>query len=327
MIECVPNFSEGRDAEVIGRIAASIDAVDGVRVLHVDSGQATNRTVVTFAGEPDGIEAGAFAGIAAAADLIDMRNHTGTHPRIGAADVVPFVPIGDASMDDCIAIAERVGDRVGNELGIPVYLYAEAARVEQRHSLPAIRRGEYEGLAGKMRRPDFVPDFGPAEFNAKSGATVIGARRFLVAWNVNLNTKDVGVAREMARRLRSSGRRGPGGRRIPGRFRALQGDGWFIEEFDRAQVSFNILDHTVTPVAHLFDACCEEAEALGVAVTGSELIGLVPKDVIVAAGAHFAASETDEAALIEIAVERLGLGELKPFDPERRVLELAYARP
>jgi glutamate formiminotransferase/formiminotetrahydrofolate cyclodeaminase len=263
LIECVPNFSEGRDRSAIDAIVDAIRSVDGTRVLHVDPGQAANRTVVTVVGELESLEESMYLGIARATELIDMRMHKGTHPRIGATDVCPFVPIGDTSMDECIGLAERLSERVGQELGIPVYLYGEAARDDGRGSLPVIRGGEYEGLSVKLQDPKFAPDFGPIVFNAKSGASVIGARRMLVAWNVNLSTKDVSVAREIAGRLRTSGKRDDSGERTPGRFRALQGDGWYIDEFGRAQVTFNILDYQTTPLANVFDACKVEAESLG----------------------------------------------------------------
>ena len=321
LIECVPNFSEGRDQRVIDAIVQSIACAD-VRVLSVDQGSDTHRTVVTFAGDPDAVSEGAFLGIARAAESIDMRNHQGTHPRMGATDVCPFVPVGETSMDPCVALAESVGARVGAELGIPVYLYGFAARHNARVSLPAIRRGEYEALPGKMEQPEFLPDFGKPSFNAKSGATVIGTRTFLIAWNVNLTTKDVEVAREIAQRLRSSGR--PGSREA-GRFRALQGDGWFIDAYDRAQVTFNILDHATTPLPTLFEACRKEAEDLGTEVTGSELIGLVPLDCLMTAGSAYGESD-DERQLIATAVEALGLEDLGPFDVEERVFEYAYAK-
>ena len=307
---------------MIDGIVQAIDR-EGVRVLHVDPGEAANRTVVTFAGSQEAVEAAAFAGIAAASETIDMRSQSGTHPRIGATDVVPFVSIGDTLMETCIGLSERVAARVGQELGIPVYLYAESARADERLSLPAIRRGEYEALEEKLARAEFAPDYGPATFNAKSGATVIGARRFLIAWNVNLNTKDVSVAREIARRLRTTGRRSPDGRMIPGRFRGLQGDGWFIDEYDRAQITFNILDFESTPIARVYEACREQAETLGVQVTGSELVGLIPGDALLEAGRFYAnlrGKDTDDP--ISVAVQELGLDELEAFVPEQRVIEL-----
>jgi glutamate formiminotransferase/formiminotetrahydrofolate cyclodeaminase len=324
LIECVPNFSEGLDRSVIDAIVDAIGSVDGTRVLHVDRGEAANRTVVTAVGERECLEESAYLGIARAAGLIDMRAHKGIHPRIGATDVCPFVPIGKTSITDCIAMAENLGSRVGQELGIPVYLYAEAAHDDGRRSLPAIRAGEYELLSDKLTDPSFAPDFGPTEFNAKSGATVIGARRMLIAWNVNLNTKDVSTAKEIAGRLRSSGARTESGERTPGRFRSLQGDGWYIDEFGCAQVIFNILDYHTTPLANVFDACKVEAESLGVEVTGSELVGMAPKEVLVTAGRHYSGEDLDESALVAEAVEHLGLSELTHFNPTRRVLEFAF---
>lgn len=321
LIECVPNFSEGRDARVIDAIVDAIREA-GVRVLNVDPGYDTHRTVVTFAGEVDAVAEGAYRGAAKAAEVIDMSVHQGTHPRIGATDVCTFVPVGETSMDVCIAVAGSVGERVGKELGIPVFLYGAAARHDARVSLPAIRRGEYEALPEKIIRSDFTPDFGPREFNARSGATVIGARSLLVAWNVNLSTKDVEVAREIAQRLRSSGHRGD---TETGRFRALQGDGWYIEAYERAQVTFNILDHTVAPLPIVFEACKREAADLGVEVTGSELIGLVPRDALLAAGKAYSGS-ADEDALIATAVTSLGLEDLGTFVVEERVFEYAYER-
>lgn len=323
LIECVPNFSEGRDQGKIDAIVEAIGSVGGVRVLHVDSGEAANRTVVTFAGDMEAVGAGAFAGIAKAVDVIDMRSQSGTHPRIGAADVCPFVPIGESTMDECINLAHQTGERVGNELGVPVYLYAEAARIDERRLLPRIRQGEYEGLANRMKNPDFAPDYGPTAFNAKSGATVVGARRFLIAWNVNLDTKDVSIAKAIARKLRSSGARLPDGTRSQGRFRALQGDGWYIDEFDRVQITFNILDFQLTPIARVFEACREAAAELGARVTGSELVGLVPGEALVEAGRFYANLKgNDREDAIALAVEELGLDEVEPFEPTQRVLEL-----
>ena len=325
LVECVPNFSEGREQKTVDAIVGAIDRESGVRVLHVDSGKAANRMVVTFVGEADAVERAAFYGIETASELINMRTHRGAHPRLGATDVCPFVPIGEKPIQDCIDIAERLGERVGSQLGIPVYLYAEAARVGTRQSLSVIRQGEYEGLEVKLADPANAPDFGDPVFNAQSGATSIGARRFLIAWNVNLDTKDVSIARRIARKLRSSGERQPDGSRKPGRFRALQGDGWYIDEFDRAQVTFNILDYQATPIARVYEACREEAAELGVSVTGSELVGLIPGDALVDAGRFYASLKDDDSRdVIKLAVKELGLGEIHPFVPERRVIEMAY---
>ncbi len=321
LVECVPNFSEGRDVGAIDSIVEAIASAN-VRVLSIDPGYDTHRTVVTFAGSAEAVEEGAYRGIEQATEAIDMSNHQGTHPRMGATDVCPFVPVGDTSMDACIAMSESVGSRVGSELEIPVYLYGAAARHDARVSLPAIRRGEYEALPEKLQRSDFTPDFGPATFNARSGATVTGARSFLVAWNVNLASDDATVAREIAYRLRSSGRPGD---TDAGRFRALQGDGWYIDAYERAQVTFNILDHTIAPLPAVFEACRKEASTLGVEVTGSELIGLVPLDALVAAGTAYRESE-DEDVLVAAAIQALGLDDLAPFVAEERVFEYAYAR-
>lgn len=321
LVSCVPNFSEGRDSAVIDAI---VDAIRGdrIRVLNVDAGPDTNRAVVTFAGDAEPVEEAAFRGIEKAAELIDMRQHTGTHPRIGATDVCPFVTVGETTANTCVDLANEVGSRVGDELQIPVYLYGDAAKHDARVSLPAIRRGEYESLEEKIHRADFVPDYGPAAFNAKSGATVIGARAFLIAWNVNLTTKDVEVAREIAQRLRTSGRPGD---TAQGRFRALQGDGWYIEAYDRAQVTFNILDYAVTPLPFVYEACRREAADLRTEVTGSELIGLVPLDAMMASGVAYRDSD-DEDVLVDAAVEGLGLSDLEPFDVNARVFEYAYER-
>jgi len=341
LIECVPNFSEGRDRAVIDAITREISETPGAVLLDVDPGQATNRTVVTLIGPPDAVVEAAFRAIRKAAELIDMSKHSGEHPRMGATDVCPFVPVQGATMEDCVELSERLGRRVGEELGIPVYLYGEAASRPERVRLPDIRQGEYEALAEKLEDPGFAPDFGPAQFNARSGATAIGARKFLIAWNVNLNTRDRKLANRIAAELREKGklRRGPDGKfvrdedgkptREPGRFRELQGGGWYIEEYGRAQVSFNIMDFEVAPLHEVFDACREEAQKLGVRVTGSELVGLVPLEALLAAGDHYlerqeATTGVTEAERVRIAALSLGLGELAPFDPYENVIEWKY---
>jgi len=341
LIECVPNFSEGRDRAVIDAISAEIGRVDGAVLLDVDPGAATNRTVVTFAGPPESVLEAAFRAIRKAAELIDMSRHRGEHPRMGATDVCPFVPMQGATMADCVELAERLGQRVGDELGIPVYLYGEAARRPERRRLPDIRQGEYEALAEKLRDPGFAPDFGPARFDPRSGATAIGAREFLIAWNVNLNTRDRRVANRVAAELRETGKpqrdaagktvRGPDGEalRHPGRLRELQGGGWYIAEYGRAQISFNLMNYRVTGLHTVFDAACEEAAKLGARVTGSELVGLVPLDALLAAGDHYLArlgrtSGVPEGERIHAAVLSLGLGELGRFDPAQKVIEHRY---
>jgi len=335
LIECVPNFSEGRDRAVIDAITARIEAVSGVALLDVDPGEATNRTVVTFVGEPVAVEAAAFAAIAAAGELIDMTTHTGEHPRMGATDVCPFVPMDGATMEDCVEIARRLGARVGTELGIPVYLYEHAAHGGRR-SLAQVRSGEYEELAGR----EDGPDFGPTH-NARSGATAIGAREFLIAYNVNLNTSDRRLAHQVASAVRTLGtaQRDEAGKIVkdedgktvftPGRFQEVKGLGWYIEEYDRAQVSLNLTDHHASPVHEVFDACREEAAKRGMRVTGSELVGLVPLNAMLLAGDHYLAAQgattgIPEADRIRAAILSLGLDELGPFEPAAKIVEYRY---
>jgi glutamate formiminotransferase/formiminotetrahydrofolate cyclodeaminase len=295
LIECVPNFSEGRDRAVIDAIAAEISATPGAVLLDVDPGAATNRTVVTFIGEPSAVEEAAFRAIKKAAATIDMSRHRGEHSRMGATDVCPFIPVQGATMEDCVAIAKRLGKRVGEELGIPVYLYEAAATRPERKSLADIRKGEYEALPEKLKDAGFAPDFGPARFNARAGATVIGAREFLIAYNVNLNTRDKKLANTIAQALREAGRskKGADGTTtvVPGRFKECRAVGWYIEEFGRAQVSINLTNYKVTPLHEVFDAACEEAAKLGLRVTGSELVGLIPREALLAAGDHYLAKQ------------------------------------
>jgi glutamate formiminotransferase/formiminotetrahydrofolate cyclodeaminase len=310
-------------------------------LLDVDPGAATNRTVVTCIGPPEAVEEAAFRAIRKAAALIDMSRHRGEHPRMGATDVCPFVPVEGATLEDCAAIARALGRRVGEELGIPVYLYEAAASRPERRSLAVVRQGEYEGLAAKLEDPAWAPDFGPARFNARAGATVIGARPFLIAYNVNLNTRDKRLAQRIAEALRETGKaaRDADGKivkdangetvRVPGRFRECRGVGWYIEEYGRAQMSFNLTDHTVTPVHAVFDACCEEADRLGVRVTGSELVGLIPLRAILDAGDHYLGRQGQTRAVpererIRAAALSLGLAELGPFDPDAKIVEYRY---
>ncbi|MGA9596251.1 MAG: glutamate formimidoyltransferase [Acidimicrobiia bacterium] len=337
LIECVPNFSEGRDRSVIDRITAEIIRVPGAILLDVDPGADTNRTVVTFVGDRDAVAEAAFRSIVRAAELIDMRHHHGAHPRMGATDVCPFVPVSGVTMDECIALAREVGARVG-EHGIPVYLYEHAA-FEGRRSLADARRGQYEGLA---ERSD-SPDYGPAH-NAGAGATAIGAREFLIAYNVNLNTTDRRMAHEIAQAIRELGtpRRDETGRIvkdaedntvfIPGRFRECKAVGWYLEEYRRAQVSINLTDYNVTSLQDVFDACRREAAARGMRVTGSELVGLVPKAALLAAGDHYLrmqgqTSGVSERRRLETAVISLGLDELGPFDLAEKVIEYRVETP
>jgi glutamate formiminotransferase/formiminotetrahydrofolate cyclodeaminase len=343
LVECVPNFSEGRDRSVIDRIAAALASVEGASVLDVDPGAATNRTVITVVGDPEAVVEAAFRGIRTASELIDMSRHRGEHPRIGATDVCPFVPVQGMTMEECAALARRLGERVGRELGIPVYLYEAAASTPARRNLADIRAGEYEGLPGKLADPEWAPDFGPAAFHPKSGATVIGARKFLVAYNVNLNTRSKKLAQEIAWAIREQGRpqRGPDGKvrkdgrgqtlHTPGRLPTVKAVGWFIEEYGRAQVSVNLTDFETAGLHDVFDACREEAQQLGLRVTGSELVGLLPLEALRRAGRHYlraqgAATGVSDARLVEVAVQSLGLSEIAPFVAEDRVIEWRLRR-
>ncbi len=341
LIECVPNFSEGRDRAVIDAITAEIRDTDGAMLLDVDPGAATNRTVVTFIGTPDAVVEAAFRAIARAAERIDMSRHSGEHARMGATDVCPFVPVQGATMEDCVELARRLGKRVGEELGIPVYLYGAAASRPDRVRLPDVRQGEYEALPDKLETADFAPDFGPARFNARSGATAIGAREFLIAWNVNLNTRDRKLANKVAAELREHGKpkrgadgkfvRDAGGKvlRQPGRFTELQGGGWYIDEYGRAQVSFNLMNYKVTSLHAVFDAAREEARKLGARVTGSELVGLVPLQALLDAGDHYLEQQgqttgVPESQRVRTAVMSLGLDDLGAFDPAEKIIEYKY---
>jgi glutamate formiminotransferase/formiminotetrahydrofolate cyclodeaminase len=338
LIECVPNFSEGRDPAVIDAITSAITATGGAVLLDVDPGAATNRTVITFAGPPEAVEEAAFQAIRTAASLIDMTKHQGEHPRMGATDVCPFVPLQDVTMDECVAVANRLGRRVGEQLGIPVFLYEAAATDEERRSLAVIRRGEYEGLSDRTD----APDFGPREFNPRSGATAVGAREFLIAYNINLNTRDRKLANQIAGVLRETGRprrdekgvilRDADGTalREEGEFEELRGVGWYIEEYGRAQLSFNLTNYKVTSLHQVFDAACREAEARGLRVTGSELVGLVPRQALLATGDHYlvrqgATTGVPESERVHSAVLSLGLDDLAPFDPAAKVIEYRYA--
>lgn len=341
VVECVPNFSEGRNAKVIDAIAETIRSTEGVTLLDVDPGKSTNRTVYTFVGDPEAACDAAFQAIARAASLIDMRQHKGAHPRIGATDVCPFIPVSGVSMQDCVQLAKKLGKRVGEELKIPVYLYAEAAQEPQRQNLADVRQGEYEALAERMRN-GFKPDFGPAEFNAATGATVIGARKFLIAYNVNLNTKSQKLANEIALSIREGGRakRDADGNivkdssgatvKVPGTLQAAKAVGWYVDEYERAQVSINLVDYHVTSMHHAFDECCRQAEKLGLRVTGSEVVGLVPLEPILAAGKHYLAKQgrctgVPETELVNIAIQSMGLSEITAFDPRKKIIEYTVA--
>ncbi len=324
IVECVPNFSEGRDRAVIDALADAIRRTPGCTVLDVDPGASTNRTVFTFVGSPDAVVEGALAAARVARERIDMRRHQGEHPRMGALDVCPFVPVSEVTMEECVACAREFGTRAAAELGIPVYLYEEASRQLHRKSLKQIREGEYEGVAARIRRPEWRPDFGPAEFVPEWGATVTGARFFLIAYNVNiLGTKE--QAHRIALNLREQGR-GPDD---PGRLKAVKAIGWWVDEYGLAQVSMNLDDYTVTPPHVAFEACVEEAAKLGVGVAGSELVGLVPRRALLAAADHYVQKEAlfvvDERQKLRLAVERLGLSSITPFVPEKRVIESLIA--
>jgi glutamate formiminotransferase/formiminotetrahydrofolate cyclodeaminase len=341
LIECVPNFSEGRDPGIIRQITDEIERVLGVKLLHVDPGHSTNRTVVTFAGEPEPVVEAAFRAIQRAAALIDMRRHRGEHPRMGATDVCPLVPISGISMEETARFATELARRVGAELGIPVYLYEHAQPNEARRNLAVIRAGEYEGFGKKITEPGWAPDFGPAVFNPVAGATVIGARDFLVAYNVNLNTTSTRRANAIAFDVREAGRpkregdpltgklvTDPSGQpvTVPGSLKAVKAIGWFIEEYGVAQVSMNLTNLAVTPLHVAFDEVCRKADERGIRVTGSELVGLVPLATMLEAGRYFLRKQqrslgVSERELIHLAVKSLGLDELGPFKPEERIIE------
>ncbi|MGE4586746.1 MAG: glutamate formimidoyltransferase [Mangrovibacterium sp.] len=339
IMECVPNFSEGRDPAVIAAIREVLSGTEGVRLLHVDAGHAANRTVMTFAGTPEAVQEAAFRAIRRASELIDMRKHRGEHPRFGATDVCPLIPVRGISLDEAAAYAHRLGKRVGEELGIPVYCYEAAATAEHRQSLAACRAGEYEGLSQKMRQEGWLPDYGPDCLNERSGAVAVGARSLLIAWNVNLNTRDKAAARTIAGELRESGipLRDPetglplydaAGRmlRRPGRLKKVRAIGWYMAEYGRAQVSMNLLDYRHTPMHKIWEAVAESAGRQGLRITGSELVGLIPLEALTAAGAYFLRKagkkdQTAEQELIQTAVREMGLDELAPFCPEQRILE------
>ena len=341
LIECVPNFSEGRNSDVIRQITAAIESVEGISLLNVDPGASTNRTVVTFAGSPEAAVEAAFRGIQKAAELIDMRKHKGAHPRMGATDVCPFVPVSNVSWEEAIACAKQLGKRVGDELKIPVYLYEKAARDQSRSNLSIIRSGEYEGFFEKIKEPVWKPDFGPTTFNEKSGATAIGAREFLVAYNVNLNTKAVRRATSVAFDVRENGRiktedGTPSGKpvrdekgepvRVPGMLKHVKAIGWYVEEYGIAQVSMNLTNIEETPLHAAFDACNEAATKRGLRVTGSEVVGMLPKKCLVDAGKYFLRKQqwsegASEEELIDIGIHSMGLSELKPFDPKEKIIE------
>ncbi len=341
IIECVPNFSEGRDMGIIKNITDVIESVDGVKLLDVDPGKDTNRTVVTFVGDPEAVSEAAFLAVKKAAELIDMSKHHGEHPRMGATDVCPFIPVAGISMEETVIYARKVAERIGNELNIPVFCYENAAFSEGRRNLANCRSGEYEGLRKKLTDPEWKPDFGPAVFNERSGATAVGARDFLVAFNVNLNTTSTRRANAIAYDVREKGRpkregdpvtgkilKDENGEKImiPGSLKAVKAIGWYIEEYGIAQISMNLTNISITPVHVAFDEVCRKAEARGVRVTGSELVGLIPLKSILDAGKYYLdkqerSSGVSDEELIHIAVKSMGLSDIHPFNPEERIIE------
>ena len=337
LIECVPNFSEGNDLSIIKQITDQIESVEGVRLLNVDPGKATNRTVVTMVGEPELVIEAAFRAIKKAGELIDMSKHKGEHPRMGATDVCPLIPIANISMEETAVYAQKLAKRVGEELNLPIYLYEAAQPNKSRNNLSIIRAGEYEGFAQKILLPEWKPDFGPAVFDAKRGATVIGARDFLVAYNINLNTTSTRRANAVAFDIREAGRtKKENGKNvldadgksitIPGSLKCVKAIGWFIEEYGIAQISINLTNISVTPVHIAFDEACKKATERGLRVTGSELVGLIPLKAMLDAGKYFLLKQersvgVSEAELIKIAVKSMGLDELSPFNPQERIIE------
>jgi len=343
IVECVPNFSEGRDKSVIDAIAKSIQAVQGVSLLDIDPGADTNRTVFTFVGDPDAVVEAAIRSAATARGLIDMAKHSGAHPRMGAMDVCPFVPVSGVTMEECVEIATKGAACLATELSVPVYLYEHAASRPERRSLADIRSGEYEALPDKLGKPEWKPDFGPATFVPSWGATVVGARDFLVAYNVNLNTRDKKLANEVALAVREGGRaardasgnivKGADGKNVmvPGRLKHVRAIGWYIDTYRKAQVSINLTNYRETPLHIVYETVKEEAEKLGLSVCGSELVGLVPLAPLVEAGRHYLArmgksQGAPESELIELAVATLGLDSVAPFDPDKKIIDYV-ARP
>ena len=333
IVECVPNFSEGRDIRTINAIAGAISNVQGVKFISAEPDKDYNRTVVTFVGLPSAVAEAAFKATKKAAEMIDMTAHKGEHPRLGATDVVPFVPVSGVTMANCVSLAHEFGKRVGEELGIPVYLYEEAATSPERRNLSTIRKGEYEGLAEKLQDPKWKPDYGPATFNPRSGATVAGARMFLIAYNVNLNTDDTKVANEIALRIRESGRikKDAGGNpvldekgrkvSVPGSLKAVKAMGVLLEAHKIAQVSINLLNYHITPPHIAFEEVKKEAATLGVEVTGSEIVGLTPLEALVMAGKFYDSNNENKEKLVSIAIERLGLSQIERFDPQKKIIE------
>ena len=341
LVECVPNFSEGRDLAKISAITKEIEATPKVKLLDVDPGDSTNRTVVTFIGTPEAVKEAAFKAIKKAAEVIDMSKHSGAHSRIGATDVCPFVPVTGVTMEDCVQLARELGERVGRELGIPVYLYEEAAQKPDRKNLATIRVGQYEGLEDKFKDPEWAPDYGEPVFSAKAGATAIGAREFLIAYNINLNTKDRTLARHIAFNLRERGRakRDEDGKiirdkngesiKVPGKFNEVKAVGWYVEDYGIAQISINFTNYKISPPHLVFDEAIKEAEQIGLRVTGSELVGLIPKEAMLMAGRYYLNKQgkspgVPEEELIRTAVLSLGLNDVALFDKQKKIIEYQF---
>ena len=350
-MECVPNFSEGKNAAKIDDIVSQMASVSGVTVLDVDPGADTNRTVVTMVGTPEAIGKGAFRGIKRASEIIDMSHHNGTHPRMGATDVCPFIPVSGVSDEECIELSKQVGKRIGDELGIPVYLYEKSARKLDRVKLPNIRIGEYEGLAKKLKDDNWKPDFGPAKFHVKAGATVMGCREFLIAYNINLNTKDHRLATDIAFELREAGRskrisnpksknlldgeivRHDDGKpvKVPGMFKDVKAIGWYVDIFNRAQISINFNNYKVSTIHDVFDEACRLADDRGVRVTGSELVGLIPLEAMLMAGKHYLKKQNRSLGvpvkdIVECAIQSLGLNDVTKFDPSEKIIDYAVKK-
>jgi glutamate formiminotransferase/formiminotetrahydrofolate cyclodeaminase len=341
ILECVPNFSEGKDIKIIEQITAEIESVEGVKLLNVDAGKATNRTVVTFVGSPSRVVEAAFLAVKKASELIDMSKHKGEHPRFGATDVCPLVPVAGITMEETVEYARKLAKKIGEQLKIPVYCYENAAFEEKRRNLASCRSGEYEGLKDKLKNPEWKPDFGPSEFNKKSGAIAVGARDFLVAYNINLNTTSSRRANAIAFDVRERGRVKKKGNpltgkivkdengntvMIPGSLKSVKGIGWYIKEFGIAQISLNLTNISITPIHIAFDEVCKKAEARGVRVTGSEIVGLVPLKAMLDAGKYFLKKQNrslgvSDKELLKIAVKSLGLNDLYEFKPEEKIIE------
>ena len=351
LIECVPNFSEGRDLDKINNIVDEMSSIDQITILDVDPGADTNRTVVTMVGPPDAIAEAVFKGIKCASEVLDMSHHVGTHPRMGATDICPFIPISGVTDDECIEISKQVGKRVGDELEIPIFLYEKSATVPNRKKLPDIRKGEYEGLAEKLTDPEWRPDYGPDKVHVKAGATVMGCRDFLIAYNINLNTKDTRIATDIAFELREAGRskripnpisknlldgeivRQDDGRpvKVPGMFKDVKAIGWYVEDFNRAQISINFNNYKLSTIHDVFDEASRLAAMRGVRVTGSELVGLIPLDAMLMAGTHYLKKQNRSIGvptkdIIECAMQSLGLNDVTLFDANEKIIDYAVLK-